>query len=73
MPVFKSLQVEFQWNKQDTLNQTRFIFSCTKNLYIYSVLQSDTTFFSSSDLSKLHFLLTDGTSGLQIASKMYAG
>ena len=37
------------------------------------VLQSDTTYFSSSNWSKLDFFLTDVTSVLQLASKMCTG
>ena len=41
-------------------------------LTIYFVLQSDTSYFSSSDWSTLDLLLTHVTNVLQLASKMYA-
>ena len=46
--------------------------SQTKRAYIQSILQSDTTYFSSSDWSALDFLLTDVTNVLQLALKMCA-
>ena len=55
------------------LNHVVFFEKSQSNvLYVESVLQSDTTYFSSSDWSILDFLLTDVTNVLKLASKMYA-
>ena len=39
---------------------------------LYYVLQSDATYYSSSDWSTIDFLLTDVTNMLQLASEIYA-
>ena len=57
---------------REFLSKFRQIYVKYSILTIYFVLQSDTSYFSSSDWSTLDFLLTHVTNVLQLASKMYA-